>query len=111
VDWYTGANVGQGTATNNGGQNSAVISLHYAYTLEKSSKLMMLMQDKVKSKYYHDRAQTIKKSVCNLCFDKKIFSEQPSKDIFDQHTNIMAILTDAIPVSEQRELLKTILAD
>ena len=57
------------------------------------------------------RAEEIKVSVYDLCYDteKKIFAERPDKSIYDQHTNIMAILTNAIDEDLQKELLVTLL--
>jgi len=111
VDWYTGPNNGGGTATNNGGENSAVVSLHYAYALMNASKLFAEMGDDRASQDYAKRAEEIKVSVYDLCYDteKKIFAERPDKSIYDQHTNIMAILTNAIDEDLQKELLVTLL--
>lgn len=113
VDWYTGPNNGGGTATNNGGENSAVVSLHYAHALLNAATLFNAIDDRQTANSYVQRAEKIKQSVYRLCFDvdKKIFAERPDKSIFDQHTNIMAILTDAIDKSEQKTLLQKILSD
>ncbi|MBJ2173275.1 hypothetical protein JBL43_03450 [Aureibaculum sp. A20] len=113
VDWYIGPNNGGGTATNNGGENSAIVSLHYVYTLMNASKLYAKMGDEMASQQYAKRAMEIKKSVYELCFDseKKLFAERPDKSIYDQHTNIMAILTDAVDESLQKELLIKLLND
>ena len=113
IDWYTGPNNGSGTATKNDGENSAVVSLHYVHALLNAALLFKEIGDNQTSLEYQNRAEEIKKSVYDLCFDTKrnIFAERPDKTIYDQHTNIMAILTDAIPESEQRALLSTILND
>lgn len=113
VDWYTGPNNGSGTATNNDGENSAVVSLHYAHALLNAAKLFDEIGDHHTAFTYHKRAEEIKKSVYSLCYDseRKIFAERPDKTIYDQHTNIMAILTDAIDKSQQRALLQKILSE
>lgn len=113
VDWYTGPNNGGGTATNNGGQNSAIVSLHYAHALMNASKLFAAIGDENTSKNYAVRAAEIKASVYDLCYDtqKKLFAERPDKSVYDQHTNIMAILTDAIDENLQKELLIKLLND
>lgn len=111
VDWYTGPNNGGGTATNNGGENSAVVSLHYAYALMHASKLFAEIGDDAASQEYAKRAKEIKVSVYDLCYDteKEMFAERPDKSIYDQHTNIMAILTNAIDEDLQKELLVKLL--
>ena len=113
IDWYTGPNNGSGTATKNDGENSAVVSLHHVHALRNAAMLFKEIGDDQTSLEYQNRAEEIKKSVYDLCFDTKrnIFAERPDKTIYDQHTNIMAILTDAIPESEQRALLGKILND
>ncbi|MFK7933140.1 MAG: hypothetical protein AB8G22_06495, partial [Saprospiraceae bacterium] len=113
VDWYTGPNNGGGTATNNGGQNSAVVSLHYVHALMNASQLFSAIGDEHTAQAYTKRALEIKKAVYNQCFDaeKQLFAERPDKSVYDQHTNIMAILTDAIDEEQQKELLIKLLND
>ena len=113
VDWYTGPNNGGGTATNNGGENSAIVSLHYVHALLNASKLFAAIGDKNASEKYSKRATEIKTAIYNHCYDieKKLFAERPDKSVYDQHTNIMAILTDAIEESLQKELLVNLLED
>jgi hypothetical protein len=111
VDWYTGPNNGSGTATKNDGLNSAVVSLHYVHALQNASRLFNEIGDEQTSLKYKNRAQEIITSVYGLCYDtdRNLFAERPDKTIYDQHTNIMAILTDAIPETEQRALLDKVL--
>ncbi|MGB5665648.1 MAG: hypothetical protein WBM53_02280 [Maribacter sp.] len=111
VDWYTGPNNGGGTATNNGGENSAVVSLHYAHALINAAMLFKVIGDEVQSGKFNDRAEEIKNSVYELCYDsnRNLFAERPDKTVYDQHTNIMAILTNTLPQERQKELLKKIL--
>ncbi|MEH6512240.1 MAG: hypothetical protein V7734_03955 [Maribacter arcticus] len=113
IDWYTGPNNGSGTATKNDGENSAVVSLHYVHALQNAAMLFKEIGNDQTSLVYQNRAEEIKKSVYDLCFDMEtnIFAERPDKTIYDQHTNIMAILTDAVHESEQRALLDKILND
>ncbi len=113
IDWYTGPNNGSGTATKNDGENSAVVSLHYVHALQNAAMLFKEIGDDQTSLEYQNRAEEIKRSVYDLCFDteRNIFAERPDKTIYDQHTNIMAILTNAIPESDQGSLLDKILND
>src|SRR5690606_602723 len=59
------------------------------------------------------RAKEIAGKVYNLCFDqtRQLLAERPDKSYFDQHTNIMGVLTDAIPKDQQRGVLERILDD
>ncbi|NHF60688.1 family 78 glycoside hydrolase catalytic domain [Flavobacteriaceae bacterium TP-CH-4] len=113
VDWYQNPDNGGGTATKNGGENSAVVSLHYAHALMNAANLFEAAGDTHQAAQFADRANEIKGAVYELCYDsdRKLFAERPDKSVYDQHTNIMAILTDAIAPSEQKSLLNSILQD
>ncbi len=113
IDWYQNPDNGGGTAKNNGGENSAVVSLHYAHALMNAAKLYSAIGEGHQSKRFSDRAEKIKKAVYELCYDseRELFAEQPDKSVHDQHTNIMAILTDAIEPAKQKELLYRILQE
>jgi hypothetical protein len=111
VDWYIGPNEGGGTATDNDGLNSAVVTLHFVHALQNAAKLLNVLGDTIHAKEFKNRAEEIKQAVYLSCYDqeRKLFAERPDKTVYDQHTNIMAILTDAIPEIEQRALLQKIL--
>lgn len=113
VDWYTGPNNGSGTATKNDGLNSAVVSLHYVHALQNAALLFKEIGDDHAYNSYKNRAQEIIASVNEHCYDakRKLFAERPDKTIYDQHTNIMGILTNAIPLSKQKALLSKILTE
>ena len=93
--------------------NSALISLAYAYTLQRAADLFTYYGYGYEGEKYLERANRIKKEVLLLCYDpnRKLFAETPDKKIFSQHTNIMAVLTGLIPPVQQQELLERILAD
>ncbi len=113
IDWYSGPNDGKGTATKNNGKNSAVVSLHYVHALQNAAKLFSVIGETNTAEKYQNRANAIKKSVFELCYDtnRQLFAERPDKTVYDQHTNIMAILTDAVDESQQKALLTKILND
>ncbi len=112
VDWYADSKTG-GLAPGQDGSNSAVVTLHYVYALQNAARILDVLGDQRKATEYRERASRIKTAVKKLCYDttRKMFAERPDKSYFDQHTNIMAILTDAIPAEEFEPLLKKILED
>jgi alpha-L-rhamnosidase len=93
--------------------NSAMISLAYAYTLQRAAELFSYYGYRYEAERYQVRADLIKTGVQKLCYDnnKQLFAETPDKKTFSQHTNIMAVLTDMLPPLQQKELLERILAD
>ena len=79
--------------------HSAQISLLYAFTLDKASEIFDYLDQPEKSKAYASLAEKIKTSTYKSCYEpeKGLFAETPAKKYWTQHTNILAILTDAIP--------------
>lgn len=86
---------------------SSIISLQYAYTLERASALCNYFGEKEKAQRYKSMADAIKRSTYELCWDKEkgLLADEPGKKTFSQHANIMAVLTDVIPADQQSELL------
>jgi alpha-L-rhamnosidase len=62
---------------------------------------------------YRNQADTLRRAVYEKCYDAKtqLIADTPAKREFSQHANVMAILTDAIPVGQQRALMERILTD
>jgi alpha-L-rhamnosidase len=112
VDWYVEASRG-GTAPGSNQGNSAVVTLHYVYALQNAARIYDVFDLKADAQRCRLRAETIKKKVYAACFDPKrgILAERPDHTFHDQHSNIMAVLTDAIPTARQPELLRKILTE
>lgn len=112
VDWYQNSRRG-GLAPGQDGSNSAVVTLHYVYALQNGARLFDALGDPAQATAYRQRADQLKKQVYARCYDPKrgLLAERPTKDYFDQHTNIMGVLTDAIPSAQQTPILTKILAD
>jgi hypothetical protein len=90
---------------------SAQISLLYAYALDYAAKIYDIHGKYNRARDYRVRSRVIKENVYSLCYDpvRKLFAETPEKDAWTQHTNILAVLADAIPQNEQKELILRIL--
>ena len=113
VDWYSGPENGSGTATKNEGLHSAVVTLHYVNALYSAAKVMEVINEPILAKKYQLEAKKIKNRVFKECFSstKNILAERPDHSVFDQHSNIMGILTDAIPLGQQNDVLNRIVQD
>ncbi len=90
---------------------SANISLQYAYTLQYAAEIFNSLGDKRLADKYNRMARDLINAVKLNCYDESrgLFAETPDKKIFSQHTNIFAILTNAIPGAEQQKLMELIL--
>lgn len=111
VDWYPG---GGGTAPGSDGSQSAVVSLHLAHALRSAASLYRELESEApQGERYQDLAQEISTSVYTTCFssERGLMAERPSQDYFDQHSNIMAVLMDAIPADQHGPTLERILRE
>ena len=92
---------------------SAQITLLFTYALDHAAELFTYHGKQGQATYYLNLSKKLKQSVSDKCYDKskKLFYETPDKKTLTQHTNVLAILTDAIPVNEQAEMMHKILED
>jgi alpha-L-rhamnosidase len=111
VDWNDAFPGGTPDGANNG--HSAVITLQYAYTLRQASQLFDYFGRKENSAHYLKLANVLAENTRLHCFDKTKMemANTPEKNTFSQHAGIMAILADAVPANEQKQVLKNILSD
>lgn len=111
ADWANGFPNGIPGGADDG--NSALISLTCVYALEYAAELFAHFDLHYESGRYASLAQAMKLAVYENCFDhsRQIFADTPDKKEFSQHTNVMAILTDALPKEKQAGLFERIVAD
>ncbi len=109
TDWAKGFQNGIPDGADDG--YSASIALQLVNTLQVASKMFYDLGYEEEAGKYSELEKNIRKSVLKNCFvqEKAMFAETPKKEKFSQHTNIMAILTDAIPENDQKALMQKIL--
>ncbi len=92
---------------------SSILSLQYAYTLRQAAAVFNFFGKEEKAEVYKKQADTLVKATYRLCWDKdrNMLGDNPTKTSFSQHANILAVLTDAIPLEEQKELLFKTISD
>ena len=88
-------------------------SLHLAYTLRQASELMNHYGYAAEAEAYRAEYDKLVKAVKKVAWDenRKMFADYAGAKTFSQHPNIMAILSDAIPASEQKRLFEKIISD
>ena len=93
--------------------HTILLTLYYAHTLDCTARLYNEFGFTEQAAVYEKESAAIKRAVKNVAWDadRQLFKDYPDQDIFSQHTNIMAILCDVVPVKEQSALLERILAD
>ncbi len=111
TDWAVGYQNGIPPGADDG--YSASVALQFAKTLQYSAELFADLGYPDEANKYATLEKSIRESVVKNCWvaQKGMFAETPKKEQFSQHTNIMAILTDAIPLKEQKALMQKLLDD
>ncbi len=77
---------------------NAQLALLLAYTIDVFLELDATFDLKIQAEYFKEISHSIKKNVYRLCYDskRKLIAESPSKTVFTEHTNALAILA-AVP--------------
>lgn len=92
---------------------SSILNLQYAKALQDAAFLFKNLGYIEESNHYILLFNQIKTATLKYCFDnkKKLMAQSPTKDIFSQHANIMAILTDCFNSEDEKIIMNTILID
>ena len=111
ADWTQGFPVGTPPGADSG--NSALVSFSYLYALQKAADLFDYFDEGQQADRYRALAAKIRKSTIEMCYneDKGIFADSPEQNSYSQHTNIFAILSDAIDKDDQRRIMSRIIDD
>lgn len=116
VDWYydkkKNIDYGGCSPTSENG-NSAVVTLHYIYTLQNAAKIYTYLDMNEEAAKCTKRADELKNIVQKLFFDasKQMYAEDQAQTFYDQRPNIMAINTGLVSAEKQIQLLDKILKD
>ena len=111
VDWTRPWARGVPPGADNG--HSATISLLYAYALQRAAELEEGVGMRGAAEAYRTRAASVVAAVRSRGWDarRRLFRDSPDTISYSQQTNVLAILTDAAPASEQRALMERVLSD
>ncbi|MFD1145109.1 alpha-L-rhamnosidase C-terminal domain-containing protein [Larkinella insperata] len=92
---------------------SAILTLQQAYTMQRISQVFYHYGKNQQAEHYRLMGIRLAKNVYNNCWDagRGLVADTPDKTSFSQHANIWAILTDAVPVAQQKALMQKVMAD
>lgn len=111
VDWASDFEDGVPPQEENG--QSAILSLQFALALRDAADLESALGSSAQAA--HDRALAAKATaaVYRRCWDssRHLIADTPAKKHFSQHANLLAVLADALPRSEQSSVMRTVLHD
>lgn len=92
---------------------STILNLHFVYALQKAVPLLEAFGFSDKAAYYAELEQQMRTKVFKSAYDsqKGLLADIPEKRIYSQHANILGILTNSIPESEQEAVMGRVLSD
>ena len=90
---------------------SSILTLQQAYTYTRAGDLLAHFGQNERAEHYRELARRLGKAVYAQCWDagRGLLADTPAKKTFSQHANILAVLTDAVPVAQQAALLQKIM--
>ena len=94
--------------------HSAAISLLYVYALDRAAQLEEGSGMREVGSAYRARARAVREAIRSRAWDsaRGLFRDSPdSSATYSQQTNVLAILTDAVPAGMQRSVMERVLAD
>lgn len=92
-------------------KQSVLLTLYFVHSIDCAVNLYQQLGEIERATKWERIASSIKKAIYSTCWDKEmqLFKDYADKEIYSQHTNIMAILCGILPTTDQPELLKRIL--
>ncbi len=92
---------------------SSILTLQYAYTLRQAAALFLSFGKTEDAAHATALANSLVEATYRNCWDaaRGLLADNPTKASFSQHANILAVLTDALPATQQADLLRKIMAD
>jgi hypothetical protein len=96
-----------------GSGQSTVITLQYAYALDRAAQLEDSLGLADEAARNRRRAQAVRDAVRSKAWDAErgLFRDTPDVSQYSQQANILAVLADAVPAAEQRAVMERVLSD
>lgn len=93
--------------------HSAAVSLLYAYALQQAADLERGVGAPGLGLAYRARADSVIRSTRAHAWDgaRHLFRDAADSAVFSQHTNVLALLADAVPNGERRAVMNRVLGD
>jgi hypothetical protein len=86
---------------------SCMTSLVYLGALGQAADLERALGDGAVATDYERRSSALRKAINGQCWDaqRRLYADDPSKTVFSQHTNSLAVLYDVAPRSDMKDIL------
>lgn len=92
---------------------SAIVTLHFAWTLDNAAELMESYDQPELAKHYRDLSSRLKRATIEKCWDstRNVLADTPAKTAFSQHANALAVLSGAIEGPDAKDLIQRVADD
>jgi len=93
--------------------HSVAISLLYAYALQRAARVERDIGDSAVARGYVRRADALLRAARARAWNAKreLFSDEPGGSAYSQQTNVLAVLTNAVPDGSRRAVMTHVLSD
>jgi alpha-L-rhamnosidase len=110
VDWVP---EGQKIPTYDAHGESCVLSLELTGALRDAAELERALGDPAVAASYDARLTHLRQGIYEHCWStqRKLLADTPDRTVFSEHANILGVLYDVIPKSEQQAILRRIVND
>jgi alpha-L-rhamnosidase len=110
VDWVP---ENEKTPTFDSHGESCVLSLELSGALRDASELERALGDPAVASSYDARLKQLREGIYQHCWspERKLLADTPDRTVFSEHANILGVLYDVIPKSEQQEVLRRVVND
>lgn len=111
VDWAPQWERGAPPGAETGG--STAVTLQYAYALDRAALLEDSLGVRALADGYRARAGSLRAAVRARAWDGRrgLFRDAPDSASYSQQTNVLAVLTHAVPAAGRRAVMERVLAD
>lgn len=112
VDWVENEPWQSGIPPGVTSSHSAVLNLQFVYGLHKGVELFRYFGYEKLAEEYEQLAKSVGISVLNHCFnsEKQLIADTPEKSSFSEHSTILGVLTDIIPLADQASAMEKMMA-
>lgn len=106
-EWNSVKSIGGVPSGGSDDGNSSIITLQFAYALQKASELFRFFGQPEQAEKYLAMADNLTKAVYSNCWDDKrgYLADTPDKKEFSMHAQIFGVLTNSIPEKDQQNFI------
>lgn len=92
---------------------SSILTLQFVAALQEAADLESIYGSKYFAEQDRALAEKIAHDVYAMCWDpsRGLLADTPARKDFSQHANILGVLTNVIPVQDQKRVMQTVLTD